>query len=55
MNNTDHKIIELAKQASTQSFCQMSGFSVGAAILLKDENQLSENYFVQGINYETQN
>ncbi len=54
MHNVQNKIIELAKQASQQSFCPMSGFSVGAAILLKGENQ-SENYFVQGINYETQN
>lgn len=53
LSSDDQKLIELAKQASEGSFCQMSGFAVGAALLLEDKN--GQKHFVQGSNYETQN
>ena len=46
-------LIEKAKEAAQGSYSPMSGFAVGAALLIEDQNQNKQ--FVKGTNYETQN
>lgn len=53
MNSDEEELIKLAKEASKASFPQMSGFSVGAAVLVEDAN--GWKHMVKGSNYETQN
>ena len=49
----EEALIEAAKRASSGSFCQMSGFAVGAAALVEDAE--GKRHYVRGSNYETQN
>ena len=46
-------LIEKAKEAAQGSYSPMSGFAVGAALLIEDQNK--QKQFVKGTNYETQN
>ncbi|MDX1919980.1 MAG: hypothetical protein SFU25_04505 [Candidatus Caenarcaniphilales bacterium] len=53
MNSDEEELIKLAKEASKGSFSQMSGFAVGAAVLVEDTK--GWKHMVKGSNYETQN
>ncbi len=46
-------LVEKAKEAAQGSYSPMSGFAVGAALLIEDQNK--QKQFVKGTNYETQN